>query len=118
MKASTIALSVLMGGWLLPASLWAATAVIDLNAPGAMGALARDNPAHYATIEKILADVSRLPPESVPRWMKSEFGAEQVSFPLLLKTSDPAQRSLSFTLETTRYEVTLRVPTRWSVAAR
>jgi hypothetical protein len=117
MKPTTIAtlpFFLLVGG----APLWASTAVIDLNAPGAIDALARDNPDHYAKIEKILADVSRRPPESVPRWMKSEFGAEQVNYPSLLKTSDPAQRSLSFTLERTRYEVTLRVPTRWSFAAQ
>jgi hypothetical protein len=115
MKASTIAalsFFLLVGG----GPLWGSTAVVDLNAPGALDALARDNPDHYAKIEKILADVGRRRPESVPRWMKSEFGAEQVNYPALLKNSDPAQRSLSFTLESTRYEVTLRVPTRWSFA--
>jgi hypothetical protein len=114
MKASTIAFVLFSG--LMPVPLCASTAVIDLNVPGAMDALAQDNPAHYAKIERILADVSRHPPETVPQWMKSEFGAEQVSDLSLLKTSDPAQRSLSFTLERTRYEVTLRVPTRWSFA--
>ena len=116
MKASTIAFALL--GGLMPVPLWASSPVIDLNAPGAMDALAQDNPAHYAKVEKILADISRRSPESVPRWMKSEFGAEHVTFPALLKTSDPAQRSLSFTLQTTRYEVTLRVPTRWSFATQ
>jgi hypothetical protein len=90
--------------------------VIDLGQPGALQALARDNPQHYAKIERILADVTRRPPQTVPRWMNAEFGARQVSFPSLLKTSDPAQRSLSFTLDDTRYEAVVRVPARWSFA--
>jgi hypothetical protein len=48
--------------------------------------------------------------------MNAEFGARQVSFSSLLKTSDPAQRSLSFTLDDTRYEAVVRVPARWSFA--
>lgn len=87
--------------------------VVDLGQPGVLEALARDNPEHYAKIERILADVTRRPPETVPRWMNTEFGAQQVRFPSLLKTSDPAQRSLSFTLDDTRYEAVVRVPTRW-----
>jgi hypothetical protein len=90
--------------------------VVDLGKPGTLAALARDNPDHYVKIERILADVTRQPPETVPRWMNTEFGAQQVSFPSLLKTSDPAQRSLSFTLDETRYEAVIRVPTRWSFA--
>jgi hypothetical protein len=88
--------------------------VVDLGKPGALEALALDNPDHYVKIERILADVTRLPPETVPRWMNTEFGAQQVRFPSLLKTSDPAQRSLSFTLDETRYEAVVRVPARWS----
>ena len=87
---------------------------VDLDRPGAIEALARHNPAHHAKIERIVADVQRKPPEAVARWMKAEFGAEQVSFPPLLMTSDPARRSLSFTLDDTRYELTLQVRARWS----
>ena len=91
----------------------AGPAVIDLNEPGAIDSLARDNPDHHAKVRKILADVARLPPETVPQWMNAEFGARDVSFPALLKTSDPAKRSLSFVLEGTRYEAVVQVPTRW-----
>ena len=98
----------------LPAA--ASPPVIDLDRPGALQALARENPEHYAKVTRILADVTRRPPESVARWVKAEFGANEVSFPMLLKTSDPAKRSLSFTLERTRYAAVLEVPTRWSFA--
>ena len=88
--------------------------VVDLDDPGAIEALARDNPDHYVKIEQILAEVTRQAPETVPRWMNARFGAERVSFPALLKTSDPPQRSLAFTLDETRYEAVVRVPARWS----
>ena len=105
-----------MGGGLPQPST--ASIVVDLDQPGALEALARQNPAHYAKIEKIVADVTRRPPETVPRWLAAEFGAQRVSFPWLLKTSDPAKRSLSFSLDTTRYEMNVAVPTRWSFATR
>jgi hypothetical protein len=94
----------------------AGPAVVDLNQPGAVQALARDNPDHYAKVRKILADVSTRSPGTVPQWMTAEFGARDVSFPWLLKTSDPAKRSLSFTLDRTRYEAVVQVPTRWRFA--
>ena len=87
--------------------------VIDLDEPSAIESLARDNPDHYAKIRKILADVAKRSPEAVPQWMNAEFGARDVSFPALLKTSDPAKRSLSFVLDRTRYEAVVQVPTRW-----
>ena len=90
--------------------------VVDLDRPGSLEALAQVNPDHYAKVERILADVARHPPEPVPRWMKAEFGADGVSFPSLLKTSDPPKRSLSFTLDETRYEAVITVPARWSFA--
>jgi len=100
------------------APLASAGAAVDLNAPGAIESLARRNPEHYAKIEKILADVARQPQEAVAQWMKAEFGAEDVSFPQLLMTSDPPKRNLSFALDKTRYEVVVQVPTRWSFAPR
>jgi hypothetical protein len=96
----------------------AGPAVVDLNAPGAIESLARDNPDHHAKVLKILADVAKQSPESVRQWMHAEFGARDVSFPALLKTSDPAKRSLSFVLDRTRYEAVVQVPTRWPTSAK
>jgi hypothetical protein len=92
---------------------------IDLNAPGAMETLARDNPAHYEKVRRILAEVERRPLASVAGWMKTEFAAENVVYSGMVRTSDPAKKLLAFTLDRTRYEgvVTLaqtekRVPAR------
>jgi hypothetical protein len=76
---------------------------VNLNRPGAMEALARENPAHYAKIEKILDEVQRHPAESVPGWMKTSFDADSVEYSDLLKTTYPAQRQLSFTLDKMHY---------------
>ena len=117
MKKPPITNALVACGWLALAPLAYAAAAVDLDEPGAIDSLARRNPAHFAKIERIVADVQRQPPQTVPRWMRAEFGAEQVSFPPLLRTSDPARRSLAFSLDGTRYEMTLRVPPRWSFAA-
>jgi len=88
---------------------------VDLNVAGSMEALARDNPRHHAKVAQILAEVQRREPNTVARWMKAEFGANDVEYMPLLKTSDPAKRYLAFTLESTRYEVLLvEARTRWS----
>ena len=111
-KLSTLLVAMLLA---TPAA-HAQPAFVDLDQPGMLEALARSKPEHYAKIEKILDEVTRRAPETVPRWMKAQFGAEGVSFPSLLKTSDPAKRNLSFTLDKTRYEAVIQVPTRWSFA--
>jgi hypothetical protein len=116
-QAIAVLPTVAIGALLAVAPLaYAGPAVVDLNAPGAIESLARDNPDHHAKVLEILADVATRPPETVPQWMKAQFGARDVRFPWLLMTSDPAKRSLSFTLDRTRYEAVVQVPTRWRFA--
>jgi len=80
---------------------------VDLDQSGAMEALARDNPAHHAKIERIIAGVLSRPERDVPRWMHASFGAQDVSFAPVLLTSDPPRRRLSFALDGTRYVTVL-----------
>jgi hypothetical protein len=80
---------------------------IDLNQPGALERLARENPFHYAIIRRILAGVDEVPEHAVSRWMKSQFNATEVTYSAVLMTSAPPRKQLSFTLETTRYSVVL-----------
>jgi hypothetical protein len=77
---------------------------IDLNEPGALDRLARDNPDHYAKIRRILAEVDEIPEQSVGRWMKAQFNATDITYSPILFTSNPPQKELSFTLEATHYE--------------
>ena len=92
------------------ALLFAAPALaLDLDQPGAMQKLARDNPAHYAKVEKILSEAPYRPYASMARWIRTEFNATGVDAPHLLKTSYPAQARLSFALDGTQYSKTIYV---------
>ena len=82
---------------------------IDLDQPGAMQQLARDNPAHYAKVEKILSEAPYRPYASMARWIRTEFNATDVDASHLLKTSYPAQTRLSFALDGTQYRKTIYI---------
>ena len=82
---------------------------IDLDRPGAMEALARDNPVHYAKVEKILSEAPYRPTSSIARWMRTEFNARDVGMSNLLKTSLPAQARLSFVLDDRHYTKVIRI---------
>jgi hypothetical protein len=80
---------------------------IDLNRPGALERLSRENPFHYAMIRRILAGVDEVPEHAVSRWMKSQFNATDITYSAVLMTSAPPRKQLTFTLETTRYSAVL-----------
>jgi hypothetical protein len=82
---------------------------IDLDRPGAMEALARENPAHFAKVEKILSEAPYRPFASVARWIRTEFNAREVDTSHLLKTSYPAQARLSFVLDDKSYSKVIRI---------
>jgi hypothetical protein len=82
---------------------------VDLDRPGALAQLARDNPAHFAKIEKILAEAPQRPYPAVARWMRTELNATDVDTSLLLKTSYPALARLTFTLDTQQYTKVIRI---------
>jgi hypothetical protein len=88
----------------LVALLFAGSALaIDLDQPGAMQRLARDNPAHYAKVEQILSEAPHRPYSTMARWIRTEFNATDVDASHLLKTSYPPQARLSFALDGTQY---------------
>jgi len=76
---------------------------IDLDRPGAMEALARDNPAHHDKIRQIIAGLFKRADHDVPRWLHVSFGAHDVSYAPVWLTSDPPKKRLSFALDGTRY---------------
>jgi hypothetical protein len=80
---------------------------IDLNRPGALERLARENPYHYAIIRRILAGVDEIPENAVGRWMQAQFNATDITYSSILLTSAPPKKELVFTLETTRYQALL-----------
>jgi hypothetical protein len=82
---------------------------IDLDQPGALEALARENPAHHAKVQKILSEAPYRPFASVRGWIRTEFNAKDVDTSYLLKTSYPAQARLSFVLDERQYTKVIRI---------
>ena len=76
---------------------------VDLDAPGALEALEQTNPAHYAIVRTILAEVFLRPDIEVPRWLRVSFNAQGVDNRPIVLTSHPPKRRLSFTLDDARY---------------
>jgi hypothetical protein len=82
-----------------------ASGPIDLDVPGKLEAIERDNPGHFAKIERILAEVPRQPPnqKSVAEWMRTQFRAQDVQYSDLVMTSLPPKKRLRFSLDDTSY---------------
>jgi hypothetical protein len=81
--------------------------VIDLDRPGAFEALRLSNPAHYIKVNQILEGVFLRSDAEVPRWMQTNFQAQDVRYGPIVLTSHPPRRHLSFALDATRYEATV-----------
>jgi hypothetical protein len=82
---------------------------IDLDSPGALAQVQRDNPAHYRTITKILREAPGRKPQNLAGWVRTAFDARMASA-LVIKTSYPPRARLEFVLDDTEYRalVTLR----------
>ena len=82
---------------------------INLNKPGALEALQRSNPAHYDKVRKILDRILQKPDAAVPRWIQTNFDAQDVIYRPVLLTTDPPQKRLSFSLDDARYEAVVTI---------
>jgi len=69
-----------------------------------MEALQNSNPTHYQSVHRILEGVLRQPDAAVPRWMRTNFDAQDVTYVPIVLTSHPPKKRLSFSLDATRYE--------------
>ncbi len=83
---------------------------VDLNQPGQLERLARENPSEFAKVDAILREAPDRAPEELPRWIRTAYGAEDGAYSNVLLTSDPPKAELSFVLRDTRYRarITLR----------
>lgn len=77
---------------------------VDLDAPGAMERVRAANPGHFDKIVKIIEGVTQQPDTAVPRWLRVNFDARDVSYRPIVMTSYPPKRRLSFALDDTGYE--------------
>ena len=77
---------------------------IDLDRPGQLEALERENPGHYLKIAQILEFASRMPcTDEFRRTLAVKFEAADAKCTLLILTSYPSQRRFSFVLDATSY---------------
>lgn len=78
---------------------------IDLDQPGALQTLARENPQHFERAAGILRLASDMPcqMDEFAKVSKVRFMAAGAGCGALLFTSYPAKRRLSFTLDDTEY---------------
>jgi len=87
----------------VPAELQRRIVGVDLDQPGAMEQLKRQNPRHFAKVEQILLEAPKQSVSSVAGWMRTNFDAKDVQTSAILKTSYPAQTRISFVLDDTPY---------------
>ena len=82
---------------------------VDLDSPGALARVQRDNPAHAKAITRILREAPYRRPQGLAGWVRTAFDAKMASA-MLIKTSYPPQARLEFVLDDTAYRamVTLR----------
>jgi len=83
---------------------------IDLDVPGALERVQRDNPVHYQAIQQTMAGLFARPDADVPRWLRTSFNASDVSYAPVLLASDPPKRRLAFVLDSTRYQSIVTLP--------
>lgn len=83
--------------------------VIDLDNPQTLAAIERDNPGHYARIEKVLAAAERMPANVLRDYVPAAVGASEINAFDLLMVSDPPKRSVWFTLDEAHYRATVVV---------
>lgn len=84
---------------------------VNLDRPGALERLKGENPAHYERASGILLAATEMPcqVDKFSKVMRAKFEAKDANCGVMLKTSDPAQRRLSFVLDDTPYVAVIRM---------
>lgn len=78
------------------------THVIDLDAPGLLEALSRDNPRHFEEVCQRIAQTLRHPYSDLSTGGRPVSGVDRV--PAVLLTTYPPKRHLAFTIDDVKYE--------------
>ena len=79
---------------------------VDLRDQRQVEQLKASNPAHFATIERILAAVLDSPEQVTEGRLRTNFNAKDFSLQrAILRTSNPPKQLLQFTLDDVRYKM-------------
>jgi hypothetical protein len=93
---------VVLAVFLQPALASGPAKLVYLDRPGALEALAVENPAHYRQAVEVLRVAETLPCKPMPKLSAAKFRAADCQATLLM-TSFPPKRRVSFTLDDTDY---------------
>ena len=88
-----------------PARGWRA---LDLDRPGVLEQLRRDNPAHYAKVQRILSEAPEHALQSLPDWLRSELGARDVEGLAFIMPGEGPRARLTFRLDASDYTALIR----------
>jgi hypothetical protein len=105
MQKFTLSLGLMMATLTALPALAADGSVIALDAPGALQSLARSNPDHHQRASKLLLAAATQPchDSKQERMIAVQFDAQDLQCGMVYKTSFPAKRDITFTLDKQRY---------------
>ena len=83
---------------------------IDLDDPGGLDALAKNNPEHYRIIKEIAENIASKKPNEIAGWLKVDYGITSTDFnELEWLTSHPPKKRLLLVLEGISYRLTVSI---------
>ena len=101
MKSISIAIAITAAAAL---PVFAAGSPIDLDRPGALDQVKRERPLQFEAISQVLRVAERLPcKEGELATLRTRFDVRDLACTMLLMTSDPPKRRVSFALGGERY---------------
>jgi hypothetical protein len=76
---------------------------VNIGNPASMQKFATSDPETFARALQLIHDIERKPIRDAKAWAKTNFGAEELVYFPMLKTSDPAKRQISFVIGGARF---------------
>jgi hypothetical protein len=105
----TIALAFVLAT--LGSQAWAQMPFVDLDRPGALDTVARENPRHYRQILEITRVASEVSCETALKMLPVPAANRMECVALAIMTSDPPKRRVSFELDSIRYAMVVTLKT-------
>ena len=76
---------------------------VNIGNRESMEKFAQVDPDTFAKALRLIHDIERTPVRDTKAWAKTNFGAEELVYFAMLKTSDPAKRQISFIIGDARF---------------
>ena len=84
--------------------------IVDLDKPGVLEQLQRDNPKHYEAVTKALRVAQSTPcPKHEVEALKARYDVDRLSCATALATTHPPKRSVKFSIDGTAYRAVVTI---------